>query len=412
MKVKRVRDNFCVAAVFILAANCYGSDWRQWGGPSGDFHVPSTGLADKWPESGPKQLWSRPLGAGYSSIAAADGRLYTMYRNGDDEIIVALDASTGRSLWEYKYAAPVVGKYTRDFGLGPNASPLVLDDRIITIGFTGMMNCVSIDGKPIWSHDLLTDFHGEHLEFGYSPSPILYKGNVITLVGGKENGVIAFNPSDGSTIWRSEQLDINYVTPKVISVDGQDQLIVFSKSELLGLDANGGERLWSFPCTNMYKTHATDVIWGDDNLLWVATQKDGGVRVLKLSQQNGNTKVEQVWKSNKLHVFHWNSVRVGDYVYTSSGDTTTMTVAVNVKTGKIAWRERGFTKMLCLYADDKLIILDENGQLALAKVSPEGFNVISKHQLTERVSWTIPTLVGDTLYVRDQQKILALDLGK
>ena len=161
--------------LLIVAASCHGADWRQWGGPSGDFHVPSTGLADKWPEGGPKQLWSRALGPGYSSIAAAEGKLYTMYRIGDDEIVIALDAATGKTLWEYKYAAPVGEAYTKTYGLGPNASPLVLDDRIITIGFTAKMNCVSLEGKTLWSHDLVADFHGEPLDFGYSSSPILYK---------------------------------------------------------------------------------------------------------------------------------------------------------------------------------------------------------------------------------------------
>lgn len=400
-----------IIAFLVIAATSYGADWRQWGGPSGNFHVASIGLAERWPESGPQELWSRALGAGYSAITAADGKLYTMYRKDDDEFVVALDAATGKTLWQYKYTAPVGKGYTRDFGLGPNASPLILEDRIITIGFTAKMNCISLDGKLLWSHDLLKQFQGESLEFGYSPSPILYKGNIITLVGGKESGAIAFKPSDGSIAWRSEPFDINYVTPKVINVDGQDQLIVFTKTDVIGLNASSGKQLWSFPCTNMYKTHATGVIWGDDNLLWVATQKDGGAQVLKLAQQGGKTTVEQVWKNKRIHVFHWNSIRVGDYVYTSSGDTNTISIAVNVKTGEIVWRERGFTKMLCLYADNKMIILDEQGQLAIALVSPEGFDVLSKVQITEKVSWTIPTLVGKTLYVRDSKNILALDLG-
>ena len=194
-------------------------------------------------------------------------------------------------------------------------------------------------------------------------------------------------------------------------MDGQDQLVVFAQTEVLGLDANGGKPLWRFPCTNRSKTHATSVIWGDDNLLWVATKKDGGTRVLKLTQKGGKTNVEQVWRSKRINVFHWNSVRVGDYVYTASGVSQTILLAVNVKTGDIVWRERGFPKTLCLYADNKLILLDENGQLALAKVSPEGFDVLAKVQLTEKVSWTVPTLVGKTLYVRDAKNILALDLG-
>ena len=411
MTPKTLQTRYGIIGFLVVAASCYGADWRQWGGPSRDFKVTSTGLADKWPDGGPKQIWKRELGPGYSSIAAADGKLYTMYRNGDDEILVALDAGTGKTLWEYKYAAPIGESYTKKYGLGPNASPLVLKDRLITIGFTAKMNCISLKGKLLWSHDLLADYGGEVLNFGYAASPTLYKGNVITLVGGKKNGVMAFKPSDGSVAWRSQPFEINYVTPSVINVDGQDQLVVFAKTEVLGLEADGGKQLWSFPCTNQYQTHATGAIWGDDNLLWVATQKDGGTRVLKLTQKGGKTNVEQVWENKKIRVFHWNSVRVGDHVYTSSGDTNTPSIAVNIKTGKIAWRERGFTKMLCLYADNKLIFLDENGLLAMAKVSPDGFEVLSKTQLTEKISWTVPTLVGKTLYVRDAKNILALDLG-
>lgn len=189
-------------------------------------------------------------------------------------------------------------------------------------------------------------------------------------------------------------------------------MVVFSKTEVLGLDANGGKRLWSSPCTNRYKTHATGAIWGDDNLLWVSTQKDGGTRVLKLTQAGGKTSVKLVWENKKINVFHGNSIRIGDYMYSSIGDTITTTAAVSLKTGKIVWRKRGFTKMLCLFADNKLILLDETGQLALARVSPEGFEVLSKVQLTEKVSWTVPTLVGKTLYVRDAKNILAMDLGE
>ncbi len=412
---RRTRDTaFIVPVIFIMMANtAHAGDWPQWGGPNRDFKIETSGLADRWPEEGPKRLWSRPLGEGYSSIAAADGRLFTMYRDGEQDVIVSLRADTGKTVWDYKYAAPTVAEHKLDFGKGPNATPLLVGDRLITVGFTGKLNCVSVaSGKPIWSHDLVEKFGGKIQEFGYSASPILYEGKVIVLVGGEMHGVLAFDPKSGFVAWGSEAHDISYASPVIINVDGQDQIVFMSSTEVIGLDAKSGETLWRHPCVNRYKNNASDPIWGEDNLLWIATQLDGGARVLELKQRDGKTSVQELWFNKKVKIFHWNAVRVGDHVYASIGNNTSVLAAVDIKTGKIAWRERGFHKALCVYADRKLIFLDENGQLGLAKIAPEGIEILSKVQLTEKVSWTVPTLAGKTLYVRDNKNIMALDLGE
>ena len=134
-------------------------DWPQWGGPSRDFKVSAPKLADSWPEAGPPVKWRRPLGEGYSAIAAKGNGLYTMYRKDDKDVVIALNAATGKTLWEHAYVAPPHEGNTDRFGTGPNATPLVLDDRVITLGFTGIMQCLDLtSGKPIWSHDFVKDF--------------------------------------------------------------------------------------------------------------------------------------------------------------------------------------------------------------------------------------------------------------
>lgn len=390
-----------------------GADWTQWGGPDRNFKVASGRLADKWPDDGPKRLWERELGAGYSAIVAAGDNLYTMYRDGDHDVVVALDAKSGKTNWEYKYASPTHEGQKLDFGKGPNATPLIAGDQIITVGFGGLMHCLSrSDGKLIWKHDLVKDFGGKIQEFGYSPSPLLYKGDVIVLVGGDKHGVIALNPKDGALVWGGEAIDISYASPRLINVDGQDQIAFFTSTTVVGVDAASGKKLWDHPVINQYKNSASDIIWGDDNRLWAASQLDGGTRVLRLTRSGDQTNVQEEWMNPKVQVFHWNAVRVGDFVYASIGGQVTMLAGVNVKTGEVAWRERGFQKAMCVYAEEKLISLDEDGMLRLSRVSSKGVEVLSSVQLTEKASWTPPTLVSTTLFVRDTKRILALDLGQ
>ena len=386
--------------------------WPGWGGPGGDFQVAAAGLGDRWPAEGPLEVWSRPLGEGYSAVAVGDGVLFTMYRDDGDESVVALNAADGKIRWEHRYPAPTREKNAVQFGEGPNATPLLLADRIVTLGYTGILRCLDReDGRLLWSHDLIREYEGEVLTWGNSASPILHDGQVIVLVGGAQ-GAMAFTPEDGSIIWRSPAGTVSYATPIVIDVDGQKQLVYFGADEVRGLDAKDGRLEWSYPCLNQHRNNATGALWGKDNLLWVPTQLDGGTRVLRLGRDGEKTTVAQVWESNRLSIHFWNSLRLGDHVYLSVGGQAAFLVAVAVKTGEIAWRERGFPKANLLQAGDRTLLFDESGRLTMARLSPEGLEVISTAQIVEEQrTWTVPTLAGTTLYIRDQKILRALDLG-
>ena len=158
------------------AAVAQSSDWAQWGGPHRNVTSDAKGLATTWPATGPRRLWQRELGEGYSGIAVEHGMLFTMYRKGDNEIAVDLDAATGKTVWEYSYAAPFSSEYDMTNGPGPHATPLVSDNLVFTSGATGKLLCLDKkSGKVLWSHDLLSEFHGTLRVNGYSCSPIAYK---------------------------------------------------------------------------------------------------------------------------------------------------------------------------------------------------------------------------------------------
>jgi outer membrane protein assembly factor BamB len=153
-------------------------------------------------------------------------------------------------------------------------------------------------------------------------------------------------------------------------------------------------------------------VWGADNVLFITSAYNGGSRALRLSKQDGRTRVEELWFTNRLRIMFGNAIRIGDYVYGSSGDLgPAFLTALNIKTGEVVWQERGFGRSSFVYADRKLIIMDEDGSLALARVSPKGLQVLSKANLFDTTSWTVPALAGKTLYARDRKKIVALDLS-
>lgn len=401
-----------VALVGGASAMGQSARWPQWGGPDRNFVVGSSPLAASWPDAGPKEIWRRALGEGYSSIIVDGPMLYTMYRSGDKEVVVALAADTGKTQWEHAYVAKVHEKMRTDFGSGPNTSPLVHGDRLYTVGISGHTFCLDKrTGKPIWSHDLMKDFDTPYTGFGYSASPVVYKDMLVLLAGGKKGSIMALRLRDGGLVWRNKDYDLSYASPIVINVDGQDQIVVVTDKEVVGLDAATGNAQWTHPHENQFHTNICTPLWHAGNLLFVSSSGESGSRLLKLSRKNGKSTVTELWANKKFGITHSNAIWIGDYIYAQAGYQPTFFAAISAKTGETAFRDRDFNTATCVYSDGKFIILDENGSLMLATATPQGVNVISKADVLENVAWTPPTLVGKRLYLRDKKNIVVLDIG-
>ncbi len=403
-----------LALSLFIAPQTTHAQWAQWGGPNRDFVIDSKGLAAKWPEDGPKKLWTRELGEGYSAIVAEGDRLYTMYRGGDQERIVALNAKNGETIWETPYDAKPHEEHVSQFGDGPRSTPLIDGDKMYTIGVSGVMHCVNkADGKVNWKKDLWKEMSGTFLNHGYSSSPMAYKDTIIVLVGGEDHAIVAFNKSDGSVKWQKQSFGNSYSSPRLYKVDGSEQLITFMGTEVVGLNPDNGDLLWSFPHENQWKQNVCMPVMGPDNIL-VISAPEAGTKGLKLTRTGSDWKAEPAWESRKVQFYHTTAIPVDNCVYGSTGGATggpAFFAAIDMKTGKVLWRERGLAKATALYADGHFIILDEDGVLALAKATPEKFEVISKSTVLDKVAWTVPTLSGKTLFLRDKKTIVALDLG-
>ena len=400
---------FCAS----LSAQSDGIPWLQWGGPHRNFQTEAK-LPDAWPAAGPKILWRRPLGEGYSSILVENGRLYTTYRNMSTEFVIAADANTGKTIWEYSYSAPFHNDAAEE-GNGPHATPAIAGDRIFTAGSSGKLHCLDKKtGKVLWEHDLWNLlYRGSELIYGYASSPLVYRDTIILPVGGDGHAMMSFRQSDGSTVWKKGDAGNAYSSAVLIQVDGLEQAVVMTRFHVVSFNPINGDVQWSREHKADYGLNIMTPLWGAGNVLVVSASYGAGTTALELSRSGNQTNIKELWHSNMFYVKHVDMQRIGDVLYAASGDSgPTPLTAVDVKTGKILWRQRGYPEANLIYADGKVVILDQDGNLALARVSPEGLKVLSSvPSLLKNNAWTPPTLVGTRLYIRDRHEMMALDLA-
>ena len=388
------------------------ASWTRWGGPDQEFRTAGQALGEAWPEPGPKKLWSRELGDGYSAILVEDGRLYTMDRHDDKERVICLDAATGKTVWEHAYTSAPGEGHVHQFGDGPRSTPLISGDTIYAIGISGTLHALDkATGKVRWSQELWSGLGGNFLEHDYASSPIDHKDTILALVGGEGHAVVALAKKDGKVRWKSGDFKNSYSSPRILELGGRAQLVTFMADEVVGLDPDSGDVLWTYPHQNQWGQNISMPIRVDDRRVFISSPQ-AGAKCLDLTPDGKTFKVAEVWSTRKIQFYHVNTVREGDWLYGSTGTMApTFMAALNLQTGEIAWRKRGYGKANCVSAGGRLIILDEDGMLYLTTASPQDLVLHAKTELLSKVAWTVPTIVGRTLYVRDKTQILAVDLG-
>jgi len=214
---------------------------------------------------------------------------------------------------------------------------------------------------------------------------------------------MAFNQKDGAVAWRKHDFKNSTSSPILINVDGQEQLVAFMFSEIVGVEPNSGALLWSHPHPTDFGLNTSTPVWGEDNLLFVSSAYGGGSRVIKLTRNGDKTTVEQVWAHSLMRVHFGNCIRVGDLVFGSSGDFGPAPfTAVNVKTGKVAWRDRSLGRASFLYADGRFIVftfrlaarMGAEGKVYAVDIDPEAINKVRQRKEREKLEQVEP-IVGE-----------------
>jgi outer membrane protein assembly factor BamB len=301
-----------------------------------------------------------------------------------------------------------------DQGNGPYATPLVVGDRVFTAGVAGRLQCLDKKtGKLLWAQELWKDHRGTHLMYGYASSPIAFRDMIIVPVGGSGKALMAFRQADGKVAWSRNDFGNVYSSPVLINLAGLEQLVALLDGAVLAVNPHNGDPQWQVPFKANYSIAVATPLWGAGNLLFVSSEYDAGSKVIELQRNGQQTKATELWSSPRLRLHHGNAMRIDDTIYFSSGGKGSQAIlsAVDVRTGKIHWQQRSVEKATFVWADRKLITLDQDGNLMIAHPSPAGFKISARAALLSHLSWTPPVLVGTRLYIRDRRDMMAVDLG-
>jgi outer membrane protein assembly factor BamB len=398
-----------LVAVAVVAAApaeqlAQSQDWYQWRGPNRDGHSQETGLLQAWPKNGPPPAWrAAGVGEGYSSFSASHGRLYTLGARGNLEYVVALDRATGRKLWEYQNGR----RFTNDRGDGPRGTPTVDGDRLYVLGGSGDLTCLdAASGTRIWTVNLVQKFGGVNPYWGYSESPLIVGDRLVVNAGGSRASIVAINKANGATLWQQHSDGAGYSSPMLLRTGSLQQVIFFTDSRTLAVDARDGRLLWSYTkAANGTANIATPIVRG--TRVFVSSDYGTGAALLEVRAAGNIATANEVYFTRDMRNHHASSVLVGDHLY---GFSSSILTALAFDTGAMAWRDRSVGKGSLVVGDGRLYLYSENGVVGLAEPSPAGYREHGRFTIPEqsgRPTWSHPILTGGLLVLRDQDAVYA-----
>jgi outer membrane protein assembly factor BamB len=407
--------SLCFLLLCTLAARA--GDWPQWLGPTRD--AVSLEKIAPW-KDGPKVVWRKPVGEGNNSPVVAGGRVFihAKVRDKTAEEVVAFDVKSGGELWRTPYPRPA---FKSLYGNGARATPAVAGGKVYTYGITGLLTCFDAKtGMQLWQVDALKKFNAKNLFFGASCSPLVDGKNVIVAVGGKGASVVAFDKDSGEVAWKSQDDGASYASPIVIETGKTRQLVFLTALGVVSLNPADGRVYWRSPLRDLlFESSTTPIRAGD---LLMASSITFGSLGLRLEDKDGKPAVEQAWKNTALTSYFSTPVPVGtDHIYmvtgsnplAFSGKADATLRCIEAKTGKELWNRPKVGKYhasLMRTGDNKLLMLEEAGELVLLDPSPKEYRELARAKVCGE-TWAHAALSNGRLYVRDKGELICLQFG-
>ena len=416
-----VRLHAVAVTLAVLGLNAASAkDWPSWRGPNRDaIAVDESGLLSEWSDDGPALEWKIDgLGRGYSSVAIADGRIFTMGSRNKECVLIALNLRDGRELWSAK-----VGKGN------PNCTPTVDGGLVYALGREGDLICTdAATGAVVWRKSFPKDFGGRMMSgWGYSESPLVDGDRLICTPGAQDAIVVALDKKSGATLWKSAMpADIGkrgkdgagYSSVVISHAQGVKQYVQLTGRGVISIDAEDGSQLWSYNrIANGTANIPTPLVKGD--MIFCSTGYGTGAALLKINREGNGLAAEEVYflEAKDMQNHHGGMILYGDHIYCGHGHNKGFPLCIDMASGETAWsggRGPGSGSAAILLADGHLYFRYEDGTMALIEATPKGYNLKGSFKLATNngKSWPHPVIVDGLLYVRDQQSLLCYDIHK
>ena len=439
------RPFLCLTACLTMIA--HAEDWPQWLGPQRDAVWRETGIIDTFPAGGAPVKWRVPIGAGYTGPAVAEGRVYVMDRHlpagaskpGDafkrgeipgNERVLCLNEADGKVLWQHEYDCP----YTMSYAAGPRASPLVSGGKVYTQGAEGHLLCLdAVKGTVLWAHDFKSEYHVHTPTWGFAGHPLLDGDKLICLVGGQGSVVMAFDKNTGKELWRALSCrEPGYAPPTMITAGGTKQLILWHPEAVNSLDPETGKVFWSHPWSIRSGLSLATPRQSGDLLLFSSFYTSSHCFKLDASKPDATLLWEggrsSEMNTSTLHSLISTPFIEDGYIYgvCSYGQLR----CLKLDTGERLWETLAATTpdnkpmrwatAFIIKNGARFFLANEKGDLIIAKLSPKGYDEISRMHLIEpdntdphrKVVWSHPAFANKCVFARNDSEIVCVSLAR
>jgi len=402
---------------FGTVAPVAADDWPQWRGPQRDGISQEKGLLQEWPKEGPKLLWQvKGIGSGFGSLAVAGQRLFLVSNQGtDDEFVQSRDVDDGKQVWSTR-----IGKVGNPDQMpsypAARSTPTVDGDHVYALGSNGDLACLErASGEVRWQKNLRTEFGGQPGVWAYAESPLIDGDVLVCTPGGSQATILALHKMTGDLIWKSpvpEGEQAAYASAIVTEIGGVRQYVQFLQKGVIGVDAKTGKILWRYDRTakGSPANMATPVAH-EGRVYSAATMTGGGLVAVKAGPDG--FAVEPQYFARKLPNAIGGAVQVGESLY---GTTNSALLCVDFATGNIRWEDRSVGPGAVCYADGRIYLYGENGDVALVTATPERylekgrFTPPDQPERNRAKAWAYPVVANGRLYIRDIGTLWCYDI--
>jgi outer membrane protein assembly factor BamB len=379
-----------------------GPDWSGFRGPHRDDAVPGVRIKTDWTASPPVALWRRPVGPGWSSFAVRGGLIYTQEQRGPDEVVACYKLATGEPVWAHRDPARF---WESNGGPGPRATPTLSNGRVYTFGATGILDVLNAgDGSMVWSRNAASDTGMKTPQWGFASSPLVAGDVVVAATAGQ---LVAYDLLTGARRWLGPAHGASYSSPQLTTIDGVQQVLLLSEAGLTSVALADGTLLWEHPWPGYPIVQPALTPDGD---ILISVSDSSGTRRLAVAHGAGGWTVAERWTSHGLKPYFNDFVVHNGYAFGFDGS---ILACIDLKDGQRKWKggRYGNGQMVLLSDQNLLIVMSEEGELALVGATPDQFTELARFPALDGKTWNHPVLAGDVLLVRNGQEMAAFRLS-